>query len=95
MKSVRRCHLHVKTRLEPCLRRDDVFTNLGQLRFEFYSWEKLFHNKLDEIDTFYTRNQDRWPLYLEEFDETKFFLGGLICEIRRILLSYKVVRHSI
>ena len=23
MKSVRRCHLHVKTRLEPCLRRDD------------------------------------------------------------------------
>jgi hypothetical protein len=85
MKSVRCFHLDVKTRLEPCLKRDDIYTNLGQLRFEFYNREKAFHNKLHDIDTSHARNQDRWPLYLVELDEAKIFLGRLISEIRRIL----------
>jgi hypothetical protein len=85
MKSVRQAPFDIRTRLEPALKRDDIFTRLAPLRLVFFRWERAFHSKLDDIDNFYSRNQDRWPLYLETFDEAKLFLGALICAIRRVL----------
>ena len=85
IQAVKGSPIHVRTRLEPVLSRSDVYDSTASLKNDFDSLEKTFHNKLNQINSSYKRNQDRWPLYLVLFEDFRFKLAEIIKLIRQKL----------
>ena len=81
IKVVRSFPDHVKTRLAPILLRSDVFDPSGTLGSDFNNLVREFQRKLDCINDISRRNQDRWPLCLNEYVKFTLRLSEIIRRI--------------